>query len=142
MHVDHIEPVSAGGTNDILNLITSCQECNLGKSNIPLSDNSVLEKQRKQLEDLNERREQIEMLFEWKKSLDNLDDYTLQLLIDYVENIISPYTINESGKSELLVLSKKYNIPEVFKAIDISRNTYLKFGKNDKLLKDSIEDFF
>lgn len=141
LHVDHIEPVSAGGTNDIINLITSCQECNLGKSNIPLSDNSALEKQRKQLEELNERREQIEMLFEWKKSLDNLDGYALQLLVDYVEKIISPYTLNESGKAKLLGLSKKYETSEVFAAIDISKNTYLKYGKNDKLKHESVENF-
>ena len=31
LHVDHFHPKSAGGTNDIDNLITSCSECNLGK---------------------------------------------------------------------------------------------------------------
>ena len=33
-----------------MNLITSCESCNLGKSDIPLNDNSVVEKQRHQLE--------------------------------------------------------------------------------------------
>ncbi|MBO4509112.1 MAG: HNH endonuclease [Spirochaetaceae bacterium] len=45
LHIDHIKPVSIGGTNELLNLTTSCESCNLGKSNIPLSDNSVVEKQ-------------------------------------------------------------------------------------------------
>lgn len=31
LHVDHINPVSNGGNNDIMNLVTSCSECNLGK---------------------------------------------------------------------------------------------------------------
>jgi hypothetical protein len=31
LHVDHIHPVAEGGTNDIDNLITSCQPCNIGK---------------------------------------------------------------------------------------------------------------
>jgi hypothetical protein len=31
LHVDHITPVVEGGTNDEMNLITSCQDCNLGK---------------------------------------------------------------------------------------------------------------
>lgn len=31
--IDHIQPVSLGGDNDILNLITSCESCNQGKSN-------------------------------------------------------------------------------------------------------------
>lgn len=31
LHVDHVTPRSAGGGNDIGNLVTSCRDCNLGK---------------------------------------------------------------------------------------------------------------
>ena len=31
LHIDHILPVVEGGTNEELNLITSCAACNLGK---------------------------------------------------------------------------------------------------------------
>lgn len=31
LHVDHIMPVSRGGANDDMNLITSCADCNIGK---------------------------------------------------------------------------------------------------------------
>ncbi len=31
LHVDHIEPVSKGGTDDPRNLRTACIDCNLGK---------------------------------------------------------------------------------------------------------------
>ncbi|WP_396632575.1 HNH endonuclease [Maribacter sp. R86514] len=33
LELDHIMPVSAGGTDDYHNLITSCKKCNQGKSN-------------------------------------------------------------------------------------------------------------
>ena len=36
LHVDHIHPRSKGGNDDPKNLITSCQECNLGKSDVLL----------------------------------------------------------------------------------------------------------
>jgi hypothetical protein len=36
LEVDHIIPVSDGGVNDIGNLVTSCFNCNRGKSNISL----------------------------------------------------------------------------------------------------------
>lgn len=31
LHIDHIMPVARGGTNEESNLVTACQECNLGK---------------------------------------------------------------------------------------------------------------
>lgn len=31
LQIDHIHPVAKGGDNDILNLITSCADCNSGK---------------------------------------------------------------------------------------------------------------
>lgn len=48
LEVDHIKPVSKGGTNDVDNLIASCFDCNRGKSNhdldsIPLSITEKLE---------------------------------------------------------------------------------------------------
>ena len=52
LQVDHINPVANGGLNDIDNLITSCQPCNLGKGaktleSIPqsLSDKAKLVKE-------------------------------------------------------------------------------------------------
>lgn len=37
LEVDHIEPKSKGGKDDINNLITACFDCNRGKQNIPLT---------------------------------------------------------------------------------------------------------
>lgn len=65
LEVDHINPLSKGGENDINNLITSCFSCNRGKSNNELNQipNSLLEnidiakeklKQYKQYKKLNE----------------------------------------------------------------------------------------
>lgn len=36
LEVDHIVAVSNGGSDDPMNLITSCWDCNRGKSNVPL----------------------------------------------------------------------------------------------------------
>ena len=36
LEVDHITPVSKGGTDDFENLITACKECNRGKYNIEI----------------------------------------------------------------------------------------------------------
>ena len=43
--VDYVHPVLEGGTNDLLNLRTSCKLCNAGKGKRNPSDPSVLAKQ-------------------------------------------------------------------------------------------------
>jgi hypothetical protein len=37
LHVDHVVPVSLGGTNGASNLVTACSACNHGKGPVPLS---------------------------------------------------------------------------------------------------------
>ncbi len=49
LHVDHIIPVAKGGTNDESNLITSCLECNLGKSDASISNIAPTEMDRLRL---------------------------------------------------------------------------------------------
>jgi hypothetical protein len=36
LHLDHIVATANGGSDDPTNLVTSCSECNLGKSDVPL----------------------------------------------------------------------------------------------------------
>lgn len=38
LEADHIVPVAGGGSDDVVNLRTSCWECNRGKSDKPLSE--------------------------------------------------------------------------------------------------------
>lgn len=45
LEIDHIKPVAKGGTNDPLNLVTACYECNHGKSAKELMDAAALLKQ-------------------------------------------------------------------------------------------------
>lgn len=58
LHVDHINAVANGGDNDIDNLITSCEPCNLGKSATPLTDVPKTLKDR--AEEVAEREAQIQ----------------------------------------------------------------------------------
>jgi DNA-directed RNA polymerase subunit RPC12/RpoP len=41
LQVDHVVPVSKGGTNDPVNLVTSCFSCNSGKSNVELGESRL-----------------------------------------------------------------------------------------------------
>ena len=69
LHVDHIVPVSKGGQNDISNLITACQDCNLGKGAKLLNEH---------IHETNERREQIKMVMNLQSDLLKMLSMTLQ----------------------------------------------------------------
>lgn len=129
LHIDHIEPVSKGGDNEITNLITSCSGCNLGKGAKKLDDNSVIEKQRKQLEELNERRNQLEMMLEWRKGLQKLNDDE----VNAVEEIFTRRCgkgFTDSGKNIIRKLLKKHTLQNVLECAETSLNQYLKFENN------------
>jgi hypothetical protein len=57
LHVDHINPVALGGTNEPENLITACERCNAGKSSVPLT--AVPKSLRERAEEVAEREAQI-----------------------------------------------------------------------------------
>lgn len=127
LNVDHIHPVKEGGTNDILNLITSCFDCNSGKRHRKLSDNTVVEKQRQQIEELNERRIQLEMMLQWRDEVEKFETDKLQILVDRLsEKFSSKFYMSDSFKKELKTALKKYGLENMLEAIAISDNTYLK----------------
>ena len=68
LNCDHVRPLADGGETDLLNLITSCRACNGGKGAVPLGDATALNRQRSTLADLEERRQQIEMMLQWRDS--------------------------------------------------------------------------
>lgn len=125
LEVDHIIPVSKGGTDDLLNLVTSCRDCNRGKSAKLLSDSSAIKKQKAQLDELNEKREQMEMMIEWKKMLMEMIEEQASSIEDYIY-AISLYYLTDSGKSYIKRLIGKYGYSEVYTATEISFGKYYK----------------
>lgn len=125
LEVDHIKPVSSGGEDSILNYITSCFDCNRGKGKTLISDQAVLEKQRKQLEMLNEKREQMEMMLSWKKELDNFENEQVERVEDYITSITG-YTLKFAGKSIIKKAIKQFGFEEVYTVCELSFNQYYK----------------
>ena len=127
LNVDHINPVSKGGENDILNLVTSCEDCNSGKSDRLLSDNSILDKQRKMLEELDERRKQLQMMLEWRDELKGFDNEVAQSVADYFEQSIDDAAqVNEVGLKNINKWLKRFELHELLQAIDDLNPIYTK----------------
>jgi hypothetical protein len=132
LHVDHIEPVSRGGKDDLLNLVTSCRDCNLGKGNRQLSDDTVLKQRKRQLDELQERREQLEMQLDWQRSLLEEDEFTITELADFWTDLVPGFLLNEHGLQNLRKWVTKYSVTEVIEAMKTATTQYLKYEDADR----------
>lgn len=142
LNVDHIDPVANGGSNELINLITSCFDCNQGKKARLLNDDTVVKKQRKQMELIQERREQLELMLEWKKTLTEFEDEKVIMVSDYWASMMNPYSLNENGLKSLEKLIKKFPIEDILESIDIANKKYLVFDDEGKITKESVEEAF
>lgn len=139
LEVDHLKPVAEGGKSDILNLITSCKPCNAGKGKRPLSDTSTLTKQMDQLKELNERREQLEMLIEWKNGLLNLREESVSRIAEYWSQHFPGHPLNEQGRRTLKKMMTKFDYQEILDAIPTAAEQYSKYDNKGNLERSSVD---
>lgn len=124
LEADHIDPVSKGGGDDLANLVTSCFDCNRGKAGRKLSDTSVAAKSRAQLAELQERRDQIDMMLEWRSGLRNLDDDTVTKLESFWAKATNTSGLNEYALGLLRKLLKQFTVAEIAAAMDVAVDQY------------------
>lgn len=138
LEVDHINPVNNGGSNDILNLVTSCFECNRGKGKRKLSENNEIKKQQEQLKLLNTKREQLKLMIEWKKELENFENEQIGIIESLFENTTGADFTNH-GKETIRKEIKKYGFDEVYKSTEIALSTY--FNENEESSKNKAFEY-
>ena len=119
LHVDHIKPVAGGGESEIVNYVTSCADCNLGKGKIPLDDKSTIEKQRRQIEELNERREQLEMMLDWRNGLADIKDQEIKTFLQSVLDCLA-IKVNPPGLPQVKRIIREYGLSMALDAVDIA----------------------
>lgn len=140
--VDHIMPVKDGGDNEITNLITACEPCNQGKGARQLSDDTVIGKQRKQMEKLNDRREQLEMMMQWRNGLNNIEQEKVDAVAEYWEVQAEGHSLNETGIRALSKIIKKYGVEVTLEAIGRSIEQNSEYNNDGEITYDSIEKSF
>lgn len=124
LHVDHIKPVAEGGTNELLNLVTACVACNLGKGAKRLDDRSAVQRQRAQIEDLEARREQLEMMLAWRDQAEAEKVDAVQAVATRIAQraVFEP---NERGRQDIRRWLKEFSLAEVLAAMDGAFDAYL-----------------
>lgn len=143
LQIDHIEPIAKGGSNDIMNLVTSCENCNSGKGVRGLDDNSVVMKQKKQLDAVNERRVQLQMLVQWRNELREVGNEAIGIFMEAWSGYTDKaFYVNENGRGILIKLSKKYDDAEILSAMDKAAMQYIRRDVAGNAKYDSLEYAF
>jgi len=143
LHVDHIEPWSKGGSNDIINLVTSCSTCNLGKGANTLSDDSVVVARRQEAESRQARLEQLEMMRKWHEDMNDLFEVECDVVTSFMlsPSYCKSFRLNDLGMNTIRQLIRRFGVEEVLASIGISLAKYIVI-ENGKATHDSFEDMF
>jgi hypothetical protein len=127
LHADHINPVANGGDSGIMNLVTACAACNGGKGARRLDDRSAVERQRAQIEELEARREQLEMMLSWRDAAQADAVDVIEALSERIGERGGGYVPNESGKTSLRKWVKRFSLKELLEALDEAFDHYMTF---------------
>lgn len=133
LEIDHITPVVEGGKNNIMNLITSCFDCNRGKGKRKLSDRDAIIKQQEQLKELSEKREQLKMMLQWKEELSKFEDEQVDKCNELLDNY--EVSLSETGRNDFKKWIKKYGFIEVYENFQISLEQYADRNDEDSYSK-------
>jgi len=142
LNIDHINPVSRGGDNDIMNLVTACHGCNAGKSDVPLSDGAAVEARRRQLDALQARRDQLEMMMEWQAGLSELEGDEASVLCELWSQLVPGWLLNEHGRRDVIKLLGKHSVSDVADAMRLATTKYVEIGDDGKATHGSMEVTF
>lgn len=99
LEVDHIHPVSAGGTDDTINLLTSCWDCNRGKSDKPLNHILTGEDPHDKAIEILEKRRQVEEYNRVLAAEDARIESEIWTLVGYWNTEVG-FTKNKKGEWE------------------------------------------
>ena len=141
LQIDHIVPVKEGGDNNVLNLVTSCFDCNIGKGATKLDDNRVVAQQKKQLDLQQDKKEQLDLLVKWHKELQGMGTEETKVVIEYINDTMVTRSLNAKGESGIARLTKKFKIEDILKAVDLSAEKYFRFDGNGEITEESAGEF-
>lgn len=136
LELDHIKPHSQGGDEDIMNLITSCKACNSGKSDRALDDKSVIAKQKAQLDELNERRQQLEMMLEWREALSGIALMQENAVVAVIDRF-GTYSPNKTGRADIRKWIGRYGLEAVLDATETSFDQYAEYTRAGTMTEPS-----
>ncbi|MCP5245714.1 MAG: HNH endonuclease [Burkholderiales bacterium] len=118
LEVDHINPVSNGGNNDPINLITACFDCNRGKSNGLL--NSIPESVVDKSELITEKLEQVKAYERLIKSKKRYEEKQIDEVQNTFNMYFEGYSFNKKFRESVRLFVQKLPIDSVTNAMQVA----------------------
>jgi hypothetical protein len=119
LEVDHINPKSKGGQDDINNLLTSCFDCNRGKSNIELKQ--VTHSMIDNMEAIKEREKQYVEYHKLLAKVQRRINSEIKQVTEIYEGKFKGWTLTDTfKKGTVKQFIEKLNVFEVEEAMSIA----------------------
>ena len=126
LHVDHVIPVAAGGTNKSENLVTACEDCNQGKSCVELGDIKLRAVGKDSIKRQREHAEQIAAFLENERAIQAERDKVRDMLAERWEAVIGP--LSQEMYDRLAHLQRQDPIPVLLEAMAITGGRHGSVG--------------
>lgn len=126
LRVDHVVPVSEGGTNKHSNLVTACFDCNAGKAA------RLLEDKRLPIGDATavlDHAEQIKSFLEAQREMEAAQESVTRLVASRWEELLGP--ISQEMFDRLGKLSREWSIERLSEAMEITSRKLGSLGRYD-----------
>lgn len=128
LEIDHIIPYSKGGKDVIENLVTSCFDCNRGKSNKELSE--VPKAISREIS--KEKLMQYRLYIEYVKELNSLKNEEINIVCEVYERFNIGYTPNEKFRTTISEFIGKIGVEKTCYAMETACK---KMNNSNYLLK-------
>ena len=127
LEIDHIIPVFEGGSNEAINLVTSCFDCNRGKSKNSLLDIKKIVDYKCKIRIIKEQKQQIKAYFLFKEEQNNIKyEMARSAIIPIIKSLQFPdRDLHKNWLNSVSYSPKELTFDDVFKASEIAVGFYL-----------------
>lgn len=124
LECDHVEAVANGGSDDEANLVTSCFDCNRGKSDVPLTTAApgVRERLDREREIEEQVRQYNELLSERRRRQDDEIDEIGRYWFNQFEEKRDAYVFGVDRVPSIRTFLRKLPKTEILEAVDIAHS--------------------
>ncbi len=127
LHVDHIVPECDGGETSMINLVTACMTCNIGKGTKHLDDDTLVQKQAAEIDRLAQQQEVMDLYLQWRTELVK---FRWQLVDSFQEHFGKATGFGIVPEVALHWFIDGFGLDELLAALDICVRQYTVAGKS------------